>query len=147
MYLKRINVRNYSSFKETGQIDFAPGINIVVGQNNSGKSALLRVFDREIADDRHRNHEEWREERLERPEIHLDIETSGEEIKGSILRRGGQFHWPFLPPNDQPFEEFSSFLSQPSHAFPSVVIPAGGCSRDVSRYTESFMNRRSRCIQ
>jgi AAA15 family ATPase/GTPase len=73
MYLKRINVKNYSAFKETGWIDFEPGINLIVGQNNSGKSALLRVFEAGLSDDRHRNADEYRYERLEAPQLYVEV--------------------------------------------------------------------------
>ncbi|MEK7724744.1 MAG: AAA family ATPase [Acidobacteriota bacterium] len=44
MYLSKIRVRNYKSFRDSGDIEFKPGINIVVGQNNSGKTSLLEAL-------------------------------------------------------------------------------------------------------
>lgn len=37
MRLTRMRVTNFSSFKDTGWIDFEAGINLVVGQNDAGK--------------------------------------------------------------------------------------------------------------
>ncbi|WP_256011810.1 ATP-dependent nuclease [Desertivirga xinjiangensis] len=49
MYISQINIKNYRGFKEN-IILFEPGINIVIGHNNAGKTNLLRalqiVFDR-----------------------------------------------------------------------------------------------------
>lgn len=44
MYLSKIRVKNYKSFNDSGEIEFKPGINIIVGQNNSGKTTLLEAL-------------------------------------------------------------------------------------------------------
>lgn len=41
MYISKVRLRRYKSFRDSGQINFKPGINIIVGQNNAGKTALL----------------------------------------------------------------------------------------------------------
>ena len=42
MKLRRLGVINYKSFADSHEIEFA-GINILIGRNNSGKSALIRA--------------------------------------------------------------------------------------------------------
>jgi predicted ATPase len=44
MLVSRINVVNYKSFRNSGWIDFKPGINIITGQNSAGKTALLEAL-------------------------------------------------------------------------------------------------------
>ena len=44
MYISKIRVENYKSFRDSGEIEFKSGINIIVGQNNSGKTALLEAL-------------------------------------------------------------------------------------------------------
>lgn len=44
MYIKAIEVRNYKSFLEPQQITFDKGINVIVGKNNVGKTALLEAL-------------------------------------------------------------------------------------------------------
>lgn len=44
MYLSKFQVQNYKSFRNSGKIEFKQGINIIVGQNNSGKTALLEAL-------------------------------------------------------------------------------------------------------
>lgn len=49
MYIARINIRNYRCFRDT-TVDFRPGLNVIIGENNAGKTTLLKaialVFDR-----------------------------------------------------------------------------------------------------
>lgn len=49
MYLARITIRNYRCFRDIA-VDFQPGVNVIIGENNAGKTALLKaiglIFDR-----------------------------------------------------------------------------------------------------
>ena len=44
MYLSKFQIVNYKSFRDSGVLEFKPGINIIVGTNNSGKTALLEAL-------------------------------------------------------------------------------------------------------
>jgi AAA15 family ATPase/GTPase len=56
MYLKKIRVLNYKCFEDSGWVEFGEKFNIVIGQNNSGKTAFLEVLDRSrFGDKPHRN--------------------------------------------------------------------------------------------
>jgi predicted ATPase len=44
MYLSKFRILNYKSFRDSGVLEFKPGINIIVGTNNSGKTALLEAL-------------------------------------------------------------------------------------------------------
>ncbi|MCF2146149.1 AAA family ATPase [Desmonostoc muscorum LEGE 12446] len=44
MFISKFQVFNYKSYLDSGLIQFTPGINIIVGQNNSGKTSLLEAF-------------------------------------------------------------------------------------------------------
>ena len=44
MYISKIRIENYKSFLNSGEIEFKSGINIIIGQNNSGKTALLEAL-------------------------------------------------------------------------------------------------------
>ena len=117
MRLIRIRVKNFSSFKETNWIDFSPGINLIVGQNNAGKSALLRAFDPLLEDNRHRDSIEYLPYRLERPEVEFDLEVSGPEIEDSFLKKGGGIWWPvqnIINATDA-INWFREFMSRPSY--------------------------------
>lgn len=49
MYIAKLDILNFRCFRNTS-VEFQPGINVVLGENNAGKTALLRalriVFDR-----------------------------------------------------------------------------------------------------
>jgi predicted ATPase len=55
MYLSKIRVIDYKSFRDSGDIEFKPGINLIVGQNNSGKTTLLEALEIKIQDVPHRS--------------------------------------------------------------------------------------------
>ena len=44
MKIKKIRIRNFKGYQDSGWLDLADRFNVVVGQNNSGKSALLEAF-------------------------------------------------------------------------------------------------------
>ncbi|NEQ41487.1 MAG: AAA family ATPase [Okeania sp. SIO3I5] len=55
MYISKFQILNYKSFRDSGSLEFQPGINIIVGTNNSGKTALLESLGLEFEDNPYRN--------------------------------------------------------------------------------------------
>lgn len=55
MYLSKFKLFNYKSFQDSGLLEFTPGINIIVGQNNAGKTALLEALTLNFSDVPHRS--------------------------------------------------------------------------------------------
>ncbi|MGB3420827.1 MAG: AAA family ATPase [Dolichospermum sp.] len=55
MYLSKFQLFNYKSFQDSGLLEFTPGINIIVGQNNAGKTALLEALTLNFSDVPHRS--------------------------------------------------------------------------------------------
>lgn len=49
MYVSNVHINNYRCFRDTS-VEFQPGLNVIIGENNSGKTTLLKalslVFDR-----------------------------------------------------------------------------------------------------
>src|SRR5712671_5827443 len=45
MHIQACRVKNYRSFRDSGDIRFAPGFNLIVGPNNVGKTALLNALE------------------------------------------------------------------------------------------------------
>ncbi|SFJ57241.1 Predicted ATPase [Sphingomonas sp. NFR04] len=88
--MKLLNARviGFQSFEDSGNITFLDGINLFVGQNNSGKSAFLRALQPSLADDRHRCKEKWQDFLLPLPRVRLKLQYSGEELKEALLQRG-----------------------------------------------------------
>ncbi len=55
MYISKFQILNYKSFRDSGWLEFKPGINIIVGTNNSGKTALLEALELRFKDNPYRN--------------------------------------------------------------------------------------------
>jgi AAA domain, putative AbiEii toxin, Type IV TA system/AAA ATPase domain len=55
MYINRFKVTNYKSFRESSPVDFTPGINVVVGQNSAGKTAIIEALSMLPLRNRHRS--------------------------------------------------------------------------------------------
>ena len=45
MYLKKLIIKNFRIFDETGiELIFNKGVNAIIGENNSGKSSVIDVL-------------------------------------------------------------------------------------------------------
>ena len=98
MRLVRARIRGFQSFGDSGDIEFSEGINLVIGQNNAGKSALLRALLPALADDRHRTPKRWETHLLPQPEISLTMDADGAEILDWILRSNSNQYIPIKEP-------------------------------------------------
>jgi AAA15 family ATPase/GTPase len=58
MHYSRIHVHNYKSFLNTGEIKILKGINLIIGQNNVGKTALLELLSGSVSSKPHLNKEQ-----------------------------------------------------------------------------------------
>lgn len=91
--ISRFRLVGYSSFADTGWIELSPGFNLIVGQNNVGKSALISAFGT-LPDNRHLSPTEVRRDRLPLPWFDTDVHISGETLEDAMLHRGGDYHFP-----------------------------------------------------
>ncbi len=82
MILERLALRNWRSYRELHHYSFAPGVNLLVGPNEAGKSTLFEALWRALFD---RHGSRARELRRVQP---LDS-SLGPEVE-VIFRRGGQ---------------------------------------------------------
>lgn len=46
MYISSFRIENFKSFLDTGTVNLTPGFNVIVGQNNVGKTALIQALSR-----------------------------------------------------------------------------------------------------
>ncbi len=115
MRLIKARIRGFQSFDDSGDMEFLDGINLVIGQNNAGKSALLRALLSELPDDRHRTPEKWQTFRLPKPMVTFTIESSGAEIRDWILQSGSRQCFPIEVRQQQDAEAFMRrFFERPS---------------------------------
>lgn len=108
MRIKSFRITNYKSFEDSGEHKLAPHMNVIVGQNNVGKTALLQAIAQRFSNQPHRNSRQRRNQALN-PVSRLEIEcaTTGEEMHDALMRRGGQMVLPLASP------DFASFFKLP----------------------------------
>ena len=94
MFLKRMRLQHSGAFRDTGWLEFSSGVNLIVGQNNSGKSSLIKSFERALRDTPHVSLDAYRTEDLKRPFQELELVVTGQEVRRALLRRGGNLFWP-----------------------------------------------------
>ncbi len=87
MFIRRLRLVGFQSFADTGEIEFGPGINLIIGPNNVGKSALLRSLTTDLPNDPHRTPERFERHRLRIPKQELTLSFGLGEVEDAILRR------------------------------------------------------------
>ena len=94
MFLKRMRLQHYGAFRDTGWLTFSSGVNLIVGQNNSGKTSLIKSLTNGLRDTPHISLNAYRSEDLERPLQELELVVTGTEVRTALLKRGGSINWP-----------------------------------------------------
>ncbi len=94
MKISSVRVVSYASFRDSGHIDLSPKINVVVGENNSGKSALLSAMRPQLTNKPHRSPAGFLPAQLEQSKVELDITVTTSEIQ----RRMAATNQPLLFP-------------------------------------------------
>ncbi|WP_026103914.1 AAA family ATPase [Anabaena sp. PCC 7108] len=103
MYIKKLRVYNYKSYFDSGVMEFAPGVNIIVGKNNAGKTSLLEVMTLDFKEDHtHKSlktlpNKSSRIEEESKIEITLQIEK--DKLRNFIKNYSPNFLFP-LPEGD-----------------------------------------------
>jgi hypothetical protein len=94
MKLISFRLLNYKSFADSGELRFADGFNVIVGQNNAGKSALLQGISLRFDSNPHRSlitKPTPTSPVSPRSEARISIECAGGELRDLLLNRGRQF--------------------------------------------------------
>jgi predicted ATPase len=55
MYISKFRVRNHKSYRDSDEVEFKPGFNVITGQNNAGKTAFLEAMTLQFAASPHRS--------------------------------------------------------------------------------------------
>ncbi|MGW9945199.1 ABC-type lipoprotein export system ATPase subunit [Rhizobium leguminosarum] len=93
MQIVEFRVSNLGSFEDSGVVKLGSGLNFIVGQNNSGKSALIGSL-AGFQDNPHRNAERFRNEWVTKPSQEIRARFQREELVGQVLRESGLVRWP-----------------------------------------------------
>lgn len=86
MKVRKFRLQHYGPFVDSGWIELSNTMNIFVGENNSGKSAVLRSFGAILPDLRHRSSQEWRAEYLPMPIHSVAVEYAGSDLESALRR-------------------------------------------------------------
>jgi predicted ATPase len=87
MFISSCQIKNYKGFRESEQINFTPGFNVVVGQNNAGKTALVEALSLQFENNPHRSLKKHPEGTSS---ISTRLKIEGNEAFG-FLRKQGNF--------------------------------------------------------
>ncbi len=90
MYISKFQIRNYKSFLESDEIELKPSFNVIVGKNNSGKTALVETLTLRYTSKPHRS-----TKTLPSPESHwnqasstdITFELTAEEIRDAWFKQ------------------------------------------------------------
>ncbi|MGR4844946.1 AAA family ATPase [Rhizobium sp. LARHSG275] len=93
MRFSDIQLSGYASFSSTDVLALGPGINFFVGQNNTGKSALLRSFRPSFQQSPHRNATTFRREQLTASVQQAKVQLSGAELFRTWQLAGWELIW------------------------------------------------------
>src|SRR5258706_7162421 len=129
MYISQFQIHNYKSFYESAPVDLGPGFNLVIGQNNVGKTALIQALSLRFAVKPHRSTKS-----IPLPESSVIDQQSGITVSFTLTN-----------------EELKRILLTPSQAFfiphPTVGKPpansiafAGGDPASLSRFLLWFLS-------
>ena len=90
MITRSIRIVNYKCFGDSGEITFGDGINLVIGQNNSGKSSLLECLDRQRFSNKVHRDLSIRANDLVNPvsSIEITLVFSGSELHSILMVSG-----------------------------------------------------------
>ncbi len=135
MRILSAELHDYLSFRDCPRIEFREGINLVVGLNNSGKSALLKALNPNLPAQANRSEERFRDSELPLPSVTLNIRTSGERIRQAALEYRSQIMVP-LPPDTQDVDQANRFLAQlfETKFLDTSIHHHGGGSYDTPKY-------------
>src|SRR5262245_28977369 len=95
MWIKSFQIINYKSFGDSGEHSLGRDINLIVGQNHVGKTALLQALSLQFDSRSHRNSSMRREE-SNNPisKIHFSFVASGQEILDGLLANNNHVRIP-----------------------------------------------------
>jgi hypothetical protein len=103
MHIASFRIENYKSFRATDEVPLSPGFNVIVGQNNVGKTALVEALSLRFAGHPHRSLKTAPTRLTPVPSgssVAVQLDLSRDELF-QLLRRLGNFYAPTMQPNGQ----------------------------------------------
>lgn len=126
MWISKFRVRNFSAFKDSGEVELSNGFNIFAGQNNAGKSALLKAISLQIEGNPHRSPSNFIEATLPKSSIHFEIRATVSEIYDRLSSQGMPVAFPFGDGHQQSREKLENILAGSGELTLKGAKSAGG---------------------
>jgi predicted ATPase len=105
MYISTFQVSNFKSYRDPIEVEFKPGFNIITGQNNAGKTALLEALTLQFSSNPHRSVRTVPVPGA-LPEttgtVRAIFKLSGEDLLHSLQSMGGTYFFPAPDPGNTP---------------------------------------------
>jgi predicted ATPase len=113
MYISALRIKNYKSFYDSGDINFDRGLNILIGPNSSGKTALLETLGLRVSPKPHLS-EKTKPARNSKIDDESSIEVAvkiGPEEFNDICRNfDSSLIFPSFDNHDRALQQLNSFL-------------------------------------
>jgi len=126
MHITRAKITSYSSFADSEWIAFSPDLNIIVGENNSGKSALLSALRPPLVNKPHRNPANYLPGNITPSRLDVDISCGKHEFLSRISAANLEFRMPFIGDSALIRDRAVSFWNTDSELIFSCTRHAGG---------------------
>jgi hypothetical protein len=145
VYIKRLKIKNYKGFNESEWMEFGPSFNVIVGQNNSGKTALLEAIRLHGAENK--PHKSAKKQKGHPSDPHsifeFDLTTTSEEFVDLIQRTRSVVITPSLGPNQDGLSQIKSALSSKTIDF--QIQFSNGVRDFQPRAHSSFISHLENC--
>lgn len=115
MWISRFKVESFASFQETDWIALDPKFNLFVGQNNSGKSALLRALVPPLVSNPHKNPQAFRGNVLKPSQVYFDLNITVSEIFDRLSALGIDPIFPAGDGQDPKMRDLKVLLDNPNN--------------------------------
>ena len=97
MKISSFNIKNYKSFIDSGKLTFEDGFNVVVGQNNVGKTALLEALSLKFTAKPHKSsktvpHQDCAVNPISNTEFSITL--SGKELYDFLISHPDKYYFP-----------------------------------------------------
>ena len=114
MKITNLRLKGLSAFADSGPIQFGGGMNLIIGQNNVGKSALLSSIRPEYNGTRHTNKSQYEGHLLPATERYIEMEFSGPELVNALLKSRFELHFPTASEGEEDQRLSHKFLAAAS---------------------------------
>jgi predicted ATPase len=126
MWIKTLRIENYRAFRDSGAIMLGPKMNVILGRNNSGKSALLEALNLTNCSNRPFLSDLTRTKPAPISSFELELVLTGPEIVNLFRRfpKNSTINVPTPSSYGSDKQEFVSYLlSQPQITFSLRIEP------------------------